>query len=100
MITHTPDGELRFFAAFPSRAFLLRPKSETGKALALLGSMVEMLAPAAMAVLRNLDVELNTYPNTYSDGLRSALAELYGLEADNFIIGNGSDEMKLSASSP
>ncbi len=49
--------------------------------------------PAAMAVLRNLDVELNTYPNTYSDGLRSALAELYGLEADNFIIGNGSDEM-------
>ena len=49
--------------------------------------------PAATAFLKNLDVELNTYPNTYSDGLRSALAELYGLEADNFIIGNGSDEM-------
>ena len=60
------DGELRFFAAFPSRAFLLRPKSETGKALALLGSMVEMLAPAAMAVLTGLKTPLEAYVSTES----------------------------------
>jgi len=36
--------------------------------------------------------DLNEYPNTYSDGLRDALAELYGLERENFVCGAGSDE--------
>ena len=49
--------------------------------------------PAASEFLKHLDIDLNGYPNTYSDGLRGALAELYGLEADNFIVGSGSDEM-------
>ena len=49
--------------------------------------------PAAMEYLRNLDIQINGYPNTYSDGLRDALADLYNLERDNFVIGSGSDEM-------
>ena len=49
--------------------------------------------PAAEKYLREHSWDLNGYPNTYSDGLRQALAELYGLEADNIIAGNGSDEM-------
>lgn len=49
--------------------------------------------PAATAFLKNLDMDLTTYPNTYSDGLRAALADLYGLDKDNFIVGSGSDEM-------
>lgn len=49
--------------------------------------------PAATEYLRNGSWNLDSYPNTYSDGLRAALAELYGLEADNVIAGNGSDEI-------
>ena len=49
--------------------------------------------PAASRYLSEGSWDLNGYPNTYSNGLRGALAELYGLEADNFIAGNGSDEM-------
>ena len=49
--------------------------------------------PAAAKYLKEHTWDLNGYPNTYSDGLRSALAELYGLETDNIIAGNGSDEM-------
>ena len=49
--------------------------------------------PAAEKYLKEHTWDLNGYPNTYSDGLRGALAELYGLEADNIIAGNGSDEM-------
>lgn len=49
--------------------------------------------PAAAEYLRHIDIDLNGYPNTYSDGLRTALAELYGLEQDNFLVGSGSDEM-------
>ena len=49
--------------------------------------------PAAMRYLKNMEVELDSYPNTYSDGLRSELAKLYGLEMDNIVAGNGSDEM-------
>lgn len=49
--------------------------------------------PAASRYLSEGSWDLNGYPNTYSNGLRDALAELYGLEADNFIAGNGSDEM-------
>ncbi len=49
--------------------------------------------PAAEKYLKEHSWDLNGYPNTYSDGLRGALAELYGLESDNIIAGNGSDEM-------
>lgn len=49
--------------------------------------------PAAEKYLREHTWDLNGYPNTYSDGLRQAIAELYGLEADNVIAGNGSDEL-------
>ncbi len=49
--------------------------------------------PAAEAYIEGLRINTNTYPNTYSDGLRDALADLYGLKRDNFVVGNGSDEM-------
>ena len=49
--------------------------------------------PAAKKFLSGWDGDLNGYPNTYSDGLRDALAELYGLERDNFVAGSGSDEV-------
>ena len=48
--------------------------------------------PAAERFLKSDFKELNDYPNTYSDGLRDALAELYGLERENFVAGSGSDE--------
>ena len=49
--------------------------------------------PAAMEYLKKGFDGLDGYPNTYSDGLRDALADLYGLERENFIAGSGSDEM-------
>ncbi|MBR4227454.1 MAG: histidinol-phosphate transaminase [Candidatus Methanomethylophilaceae archaeon] len=49
--------------------------------------------PAASRYLSEGRWDLDLYPNTYSDGLRAALGELYGLQADNFIAGNGSDEL-------
>ncbi|MBO4798095.1 MAG: histidinol-phosphate transaminase [Candidatus Methanomethylophilaceae archaeon] len=49
--------------------------------------------PAAEEYLSKGKWELDQYPNTYSDRLREALGELYDLEADNFIAGNGSDEL-------
>jgi len=49
--------------------------------------------PAAEKYLKENTWDLNGYPNTYSDGLRGALADLYGLDIDNIIAGNGSDEM-------
>ncbi len=39
------------------------------------------------------DMNLDQYPSTYSDGLREELADFYGLQRDNFVVGNGSDEM-------
>lgn len=49
--------------------------------------------PAAAKYLAEGKWDLNGYPNTYSNGLREALAELYGLESDSVIAGNGSDEL-------
>jgi len=49
--------------------------------------------PAAKAFIAEQDLDLSGYPSTYSDNLRSALADLYGLETDNFIAGSGSDEI-------
>jgi len=48
--------------------------------------------PAALRFLSAGSGDLNEYPNTYSDGLRDALAGLYGLERENFVCGSGSDE--------
>jgi len=48
--------------------------------------------PAAMRFISSASADLNEYPNTYSDGLRDALADLYGLERENFVCGAGSDE--------
>ncbi len=36
---------------------------------------------------------LNLYPEIQCIDVRTRLAELYGLEADNFVLGNGSDEL-------
>ncbi|MDR1405091.1 MAG: histidinol-phosphate transaminase [Candidatus Methanoplasma sp.] len=49
--------------------------------------------PAAMKFIRDQRTDLSEYPSTYSDGLRSSLADLYGLDTDNFVAGSGSDEM-------
>ncbi len=49
--------------------------------------------PAAAEYLRTHTWDLNGYPDTYSGGLREALGRLYGLDPDNIIAGNGSDEM-------
>lgn len=50
--------------------------------------------PVVERVLKEMaDSDVNFYPTTYSDPLRTALAEFYDLEMDNFIAGNGSDEM-------
>lgn len=49
--------------------------------------------PAAEEYLAHLKIDLNGYPNTYSDGLRTELAKLYGLKMENFVAGNGSDEI-------
>ncbi|MCL2032717.1 MAG: histidinol-phosphate transaminase [Methanomassiliicoccaceae archaeon] len=49
--------------------------------------------PAAMKYLKEQDTDLNDYPVTYSDNLRCALASLYNLETENFVVGSGSDEI-------
>ncbi len=49
--------------------------------------------PAAVEALSSLgDLDFNNYPSTYSDGLREALAEKYGLSSEHFVVGSGSDE--------
>lgn len=49
--------------------------------------------PAAKEALQDcMETDLNQYPSPYSDGLRQALAELYSLDPDDFVVGNGSDE--------
>lgn len=49
--------------------------------------------PAAERYLKEHTWDLNGYPDTYSRSLREALGELYGLDPDCIIAGNGSDEM-------
>ena len=50
--------------------------------------------PVAKKVFKEFaETDVNFYPTTYSDPLRTALAEFYRLEMDNFMVGNGSDEM-------
>ena len=38
-------------------------------------------------------LELNRYPEDYSESLREKIGRLYGLRADNVIVGNGSDQV-------
>ena len=38
-------------------------------------------------------LEMNRYPEDYSEGLREKIGRLYGLSADNVIVGNGSDQV-------
>ena len=67
---------------------------EVGKALRMdTNTNVLGSNPAATEFLRSNKADINDYPNTYSDGLRDALAELYGLERENFVAGAGSDEV-------
>ena len=49
--------------------------------------------PAAMEFVAGFKGNVNDYPNTYSDGLRDTLADLYNLERENFVAGSGSDEL-------
>ena len=49
--------------------------------------------PAAMKFLKELEMDLNEYPITYSDNLRKALASFFDLGMENFVIGCGSDEI-------
>ncbi|MDD1771232.1 MAG: histidinol-phosphate transaminase [Methanomassiliicoccales archaeon] len=50
--------------------------------------------PTAAKVLRECSkMDLNQYPSPYSDALREELAKLHGLKAENFVVGNGSDEV-------
>jgi len=50
--------------------------------------------PAVKEALREcLEMDLNQYPSPYSDDLRRELAKLYSLHEDNFVVGNGSDEV-------
>lgn len=49
--------------------------------------------PAAAKFLSEQKLDLNDYPSTYSDGLRTALGNLYNLDKENFVVGSGSDEM-------
>ena len=50
-------------------------------------------SPAAMAASRDAVAELHRYPSTDHAGLRGAIAEVHGLEADRIICGVGSDEV-------
>jgi len=51
-------------------------------------------APGVSALLRNLDVErLRLYPEPLADTLRDIIADLNGVQRDNIIAGNGSDDI-------
>jgi len=50
-------------------------------------------SPAAVEALRRASFELHRYPSTDHAGLRAAIGDIYGLEADNIICGVGSDEV-------
>lgn len=51
-------------------------------------------SPAAIAVLRNLDIEwLRRYPDPYANDFRQAVSEVLQLPADWILVGNGSDDL-------
>jgi histidinol-phosphate aminotransferase len=51
-------------------------------------------SPAVLrAIRKSVDGRLRLYPNPTCEPLRRKLAELHGCEAENIIVGNGSDEV-------
>ena len=50
-------------------------------------------SPKAAKAMRDSASEINRYPDGYAYNLRHALAKFYGLEPDQFLFGNGSDEI-------
>lgn len=50
-------------------------------------------SPKALAAYRAAASGLHRYPDSASSGLRAAIAEHYGLNAERIICGNGSDEL-------
>jgi histidinol-phosphate aminotransferase len=51
-------------------------------------------SPRVYAALRNaINPDLRLYPQPLSDSLRSTAARVYGIEPENIIAGNGSDEL-------
>ena len=58
-------------------------------------SSVNPLGPSekALDAAKNSFNEISAYPDSYSDELRSAIANHYGLKINNVIVGNGSTEL-------
>jgi len=51
-------------------------------------------SPKVLAAIKAAtDGRLRLYPNSTAEGLRERLAKFHGCGADNFIVGNGSDEL-------
>ncbi|MFH0792918.1 MAG: histidinol-phosphate transaminase [bacterium] len=50
-------------------------------------------SPKAAKAMRDSASEINRYPDGYAYALRHALAKFYGLQPDQFLFGNGSDEI-------
>lgn len=50
-------------------------------------------SPKAMEVIRNADFKLNRYPDGGGFYLKQHLASFYGMPEENFILGNGSNEL-------
>ena len=84
----------RDFMRSTTRGFEKYYNPDVGKAVRLdTNTNVLGSNPAAEKFLSTFRPSLDNYPNTYSDNLRDALGELYGLERENFVAGSGSDEM-------
>lgn len=50
-------------------------------------------SPAAVAAYHELASELHRYPDGSQAGLRQAIADVHGIDADNIVCGNGSEEL-------
>lgn len=50
-------------------------------------------SPAAVAAYQHAGGQLNRYPDGAQTKLRNAIAEVYGLDAQRIVCGNGSDEL-------
>lgn len=50
-------------------------------------------SPAAVSAMRSISDHLELYPDGSAEELRVAIAQVHGLNADNILCGNGSDEL-------
>jgi len=50
-------------------------------------------SPKAIGAIKKVLCGVNRYPDSQGFYLKKSLAEFYGLTADNFVLGNGSDEL-------